>query len=623
MKYFHFSVISFLIVLCSRFLVCDGVAGNETILVVGAAGFVGCHAAAGLVSRGWNVVAVDGFTVESNLMKRYRTWQLLIDMDIEVDRMNICAIEVKTLFQNNNVKHVVFLESETPCIEKVLVSWNEHIASLKQVFDVSSYRPTFVYVTHHSSSEKVVLATNRGEEGGLLVQITADTVYGPMDSSTEPLLQKSGISPIYMMDVINTIQLVVEHGWEYVKNTHIRTLQVALVSSATIEPVQHGKGNEHNLSWVHKVRDKQRIDDMHSSLLQSLIHQNEVNAKEKKELNVTVHLNATSEGEILGSLQWYKEVPALLMPCASECAATLHDCIVTGYDSVIPMTKSLTRECHVVLYTIGIHRNQSSLKTIQSKDTISTFCNLAFIHQNSPLSESAGQVHKGWTLVRVQGLDAFQSARKASRLPKLNPARFFAPNVQYAVYFDSSSSPTFHPSDVAAQMLSKDKMKRAGVLMFHHPTLMYYGPNSMRSAMEEAELAKTRSSMASRLEHQKVAYEIATKKALQGTKNTIMPTALFIIWDLHSRAAHEFRCEWYSEYLLWGDRDQVALFFILARASHALKSTNAALDEWIPLSKSPRPMHLRLLLGKNEKYPFFIKGEDDEKGYPVSSLHSG
>ena len=159
--------------------------------------------------------------------------------------------------------------------------------------------------------------------------------------------------------------------------------------------------------------------------------------------------------------------------------------------------------------------------------------------------------------------------------------------------------------------------------MFHHPTLMYYGPNSMRSAMEEAELAKTRSSMASRLEHQKVAYEIATKKALQGTKNTIMPTALFIIWDLHSRAAHEFRCEWYSEYLLWGDRDQVALFFILARASHALKSTNAALDEWIPLSKSPRPMHLRLLLGKNEKYPFFIKGEDDEKGYPVSSLHSG
>ena len=69
----------------------------------------------------------------------------------------------------------------------------------------------------------------------------------------------------------------------------------------------------------------------------------------------------------------------------------------------------------------------------------------------------------------------------------------------------------------------------------------------------------------------------------------------------------------YSEYLIWADRDQVALFFILAKASHALNSSSAAFDEWIPLSKSPRSMYLRLLLGKNEKYPFFIKGEDDEK----------
>ena len=630
MTYFHFSLVSVLFVLWGRFYACDGRIGNETILVVGAAGFVGSYATASLVSSGLNVIAIDAFSVESNLMKRYRSWRLLMEMNVNIERLNICVIDMKSFFYEKDVKHVVFLGNESqhgndPCIEKVFHFWNANVAA-----SAIAYNPMFVYMTQQSMTN-LAFASDADGEGGMVVRIVVDVTFGPLDDDapvqgvTKPF--RKSADPTLVIEVANTILLILQHSREYVKNTNIRSIQVNLVSSAIAEPTQQitksilDQHEEKDVSFLQKERNKQQIMDMHLTLLRAFTRTDEV--RTKRRVGVIVRLNLSSEVGTLSGQQRFNNLPVLRMPCASECGTASTDCIVTGYDAVIPTTKALTKECEVVLYTIGIHRNQSSLKMIQAKNKLLTSCSLAFIHKMSPLSQSAGRVYQGWTLVRVHGIESFQSARKASRLPKLNPARFFAPNVQHAVYFDSSSSPTLDPGDVAAQMLSKDKSKRAGVLMFHHPTLMYYGPSSVRSAMEEAELAKSRSSMVGLLELQKMAYEKATEKVLQGTKNTIMPTALFIIWDLHSRAAHDFRCEWYSEYLLWADRDQVALFFILAKASHAQNSTNAAFDEWIPLSKPPRSMYLRLLLGKNEKYPFFIKGEDDEKGYPVSSLHTG
>merc|ERR1711871_65029 len=79
-------------------------------------------------------------------------------------------------------------------------------------------------------------------------------------------------------------------------------------------------------------------------------------------------------------------------------------------------------------------------------------------------------------------------------------------------------------------------------------------------------------------------------------------------------------------------------FFIIAMIQSLKEAISDIFQEWISLGPIERPRrseatqsnlsngvihdsYLRLLLGKNEDYkPFFIKGEDDEKGYPKSTM---
>jgi hypothetical protein len=330
------------------------------------------------------------------------------------------------------------------------------------------------------------------------------------------------------------------------------------------------------------------------------------------------------------------------LPCASECSSP-SDCLPSAYDYATDQSKRITRNCDVVYYTVGLHRLQSTLKKVESSH-MPTECCIAYIASESPLSRIEKSAYNGWSLIRLNlahlNASAFGptslSARKASRLPKINPARFFSAKVRYAVYFDSSSTPTLDPREIKSFMFSnsQDSRKRASVVMFHHPTLMYYGGSAIRSAMEEAEAALPRSGTPAVLVKQKIAYAKASRKSIYRDELSykIMPTALFIIWDLRSKTAHEFRCQWYDEYSLWGDRDQVSLFYTLASITMRHRLKTDVLQEWIPL-RSPSTEtknthgqlpHLRLLLGKGENYsPFFIKGEDDEKGYPKSKMNDG
>ena len=147
--------------------------------------------------------------------------------------------------------------------------------------------------------------------------------------------------------------------------------------------------------------------------------------------------------------------------------------------------------------------------------------------------------------------------------------------------------------------------------------------------MDEAEAALSRSGTPEILKKQKIAYSKASRRSIYRDQLTynVMPTALFIIWDLRSKTAHELRCQWFDEYSLWGDRDQVSLFYTIASITARYRIKTDVLQEWIPLKASStgdKQPHLRLLLGKNENYsPFLIKGEDEEKGYPKNTMNDG
>ena len=83
--------------------------------------------------------------------------------------------------------------------------------------------------------------------------------------------------------------------------------------------------------------------------------------------------------------------------------------------------------------------------------------------------------------------------------------------------------------------------------------------------MEEIEkvLETYGSSQRTMLARQARAYQKASLR--MGLSYHTMPVASFIIHDLHTSIGFKLRCSWLNEYLLWADRDQPPLFFVLAR----------------------------------------------------------
>ena len=73
---------------------------------------------------------------------------------------------------------------------------------------------------------------------------------------------------------------------------------------------------------------------------------------------------------------------------------------------------------------------------------------------------------------------------------------------------------------------------------------------------------------------QRNAYQIATDVSKGALGYHVMPLGSFIIHDLHSEVAATFRCEWSNEYLLWADRDQPPLYYVLAKQAMDRNASN-------------------------------------------------
>jgi nucleoside-diphosphate-sugar epimerase len=599
---------------------------SESILVVGAAGFIGYHVMAALVSDGnirRDVIGIDNYS-PSATYKRQRSWDLLRKFNAHITEIDACdVVKFDKLLDRFSFTHVLDLTHRRyDSLSRNRVCSHQIYNSLSRYTLSNSHSKILLVYISFLNSPFYENSANAPKSGVTVLNIQVDAnIYGPWDrpnssmhvtlnmlknmssmsrSEIEPLPPASGErnpAPqrlIHVSGIIDTVLKVIN------SKDVMTNLTISVESVESISDV---------IDLLHKkklYRSSPFIQERHTHSVSST--------------------KMLLKSRLYETLSWYTNYTHVKLPCASECSSS-RDCFPSRYDDAIVASNRLSSNCDVVFYTVGLHQFQSSLKKVNSPK-ISSSCCIAFILFGSPLSDREKDAYNGWNLIRVHATTGFESARKASRVPKLNPARFFARRVRYAVYFDSSSTPTLNPEDVPEYMTSPDNAKRASVLMFHHPTIMYYGESSVRSAMSEADLAKIRSGMPDRLEEQKHAYEQASLKNdyFDELRYTAMPTALFIIWDLHSMSSHEFRCRWYDEYILWGDRDQVSLFYILAGYASRLNYKSAAFQEWLQISSmtSKIPSYLRLLLGKKEIYsPFFTKGEDSEKGYPKNSMNSG
>ena len=223
-----------------------------------------------------------------------------------------------------------------------------------------------------------------------------------------------------------------------------------------------------------------------------------------------------------------------------------------------------------VLHRCFCIKDLVSLRHVRREDNA---CYIAFVKQDSPIAKKLLAQNYGWDIVRVSSLgsEVLNGARRMSRIPKITPGSFFSTNVKYAVYFDSSLSPIIKPSAIESFMIEEDG-SRVVIAMHAHHLNMRMG--LVRTPMEEIDkvLETYGSSQRIMLARQSKAYQKASLS--MNLSYHSMPVASFIIHDLHTSTGLKLRCSWLNEYMLWADRDQPPLYFVLAKAFQGEKIMN-------------------------------------------------
>jgi hypothetical protein len=325
-------------------------------------------------------------------------------------------------------------------------------------------------------------------------------------------------------------------------------------------------------------------------------------------------------------LKWFvvNSTAMMPLPCASECSS-VYDCFRSGFDKAALTSRALTDGCDVVYYTIGIHREQTGLTDVENK--MSSHCYVAFVKENSPLGRrNPGKLH-GWNIVLINDLNLhlFGVGRRASRIPKISPAHFFARSAKFAVYFDTGSYPKIVPNEVSSYMV--DGEKRVAIAMLFHRMQMA-GWDRVRSPMKEIDHILRANNTAQRTELAKQRDTYQAVVDAKGIEFSVMPVGSFIIHDIKSQHGHKFRCEWLNEYLHWGDRDQPPLYYVLAKLFVDRSWKNRPpYSAFIPIGGRGDSIEFMRLFnhsgGKSSRYlPYFREG--GTRGYNVvSSKNSG
>ena len=280
-------------------------------------------------------------------------------------------------------------------------------------------------------------------------------------------------------------------------------------------------------------------------------------------------------------IEWFRRTESRVFPCASECA-TPRLCFRSTWDSVAETSKELTQGCQNVFYTVAIGDAVDIINPLPKfYEDQSLRCNIAFVNRNSTIvrqgipsdyQRSVEQFHtyENWTMVFVDDFQAFSDPRKPTRVPKLSPGKFFASTVQHAVYFDSKLVLTCDPREYIERMrpVYKDNRGHAvGMLAVH----------IIKTLFQHIDFLLDRSSDRPSITYYDHVLVNQEKAYLEYSERYGMEFANvfdggFLIHNVQSRVARDFRCDWYREYQHWADRDQAAGAFVLAKRTLAMGS---------------------------------------------------
>ena len=564
------------------------------ILLYGAASYLGYHLCVELATRGIPFVPIEYSSNETipTLYKSRRIWHLLLAYDIQVISRESC--DDGTLLRQE-FSHLIYLGNDMACLQYLFTE----VAA-------SANKATIVY-----DSQAMTAAA-------LAKEMNAQSGVSSLGLTLEPASFSLGTWPHANQEPHNSFNLALTNS------SAARELSVTLVRDTTKALIDKvGTLSPRGAGVLNITTEHYIIRPMEMLKRASRMRRGRGGWMGKTGLSAHPKLmNAVRQ-----YLAWSKAFGSQPheFPCAAECSSS-QTCLRTGFDDIIMETRRLTRSCNVVFYTVALHKELASLNMVEREGEEKGgegACYLALVKKDSPIGKQVLERLHGWYLVRVpsQGSESLHGARRMSRIPKITPRRFFSTSVQYAVYFDSTLTPLVKPSAVGSLMVGEKRKERVAIAMHAHHLNMRTG--LVRTPMEEIQkvLDTYGSSERTMLARQSRAYQKASLR--MGHSYRAMPVASFIIHDLHAIVGHKLRCAWLNEYLLWADRDQPPLYFVLANFFR---------------SKSEGKSRTLLDLG-NEEYlkvfnntsgckdcevhyrPFFV--QTGVKGYSIESRNDG
>ncbi|CAM9611942.1 unnamed protein product, partial [Ectocarpus fasciculatus] len=176
--------------------------------------------------------------------------------------------------------------------------------------------------------------------------------------------------------------------------------------------------------------------------------------------------------------------------------------------------------------------------------------------------------YNNWKVVGVGNLAPYYSdGRKSSRIPKLNPGRFFSPDVSYAFWMDTSIILWLPVKEIAAQFLGTGSGKKAVLGATHHPTSI----SIINEADHVMDAYHNKRRFVTLYPELLLQQKDAAEKYLSSYKdlrfNNVFEGAIFI-QDMKSPLTQRFRRRWFREYQKWADRDQISGGFVVAMRNY-------------------------------------------------------
>jgi UDP-glucuronate 4-epimerase len=600
----------------------SGVLANATVLITGAAGFIGYSVASYILQHELGkVIGIDNFNNDYDVGLKYRRSDRLSHWrSMHLIEGDICdSALVRNILQQHNVTHVLHLAAQTgmpkhlhayvPDKMSCFATLFEELHELKANLSGRPF-PRFIYASSLSTygGNIDILSGNAYDSNKWINELLASmyfvdfgiasiglrfsTVYGPWGRpDTTPFHFTENIEQEKNITVYD--QGTTEKGFIYIDDIVSGIIFAMTHPASSAAKMDLGNGNSENKLDLVKVIEQRLGRRARMNYERPEVKPPLRGAAKMTKADKVIPFNpkVRLEEGMRSFIDWYLAYYGVRSLCASECADPKW-CIPSFFDAVLRESVTMTNQCNIVVYTIYIGERNVTLYNPLHEEAVDepTTCYVAFVAKGRLITQPGSL----WKMVPVEIAHSLPwDERQLSRVIKLTPASFFAESVTHAIYVDASIQLVAQPQKLVDMLVHDDgeHPRQAIMMAARHP--VRFDPFAEARVIEHSKKFRNEISYSIRtMNHQISIYKQGEQDHNMSLSNLI--SGGLLVHDIKSASGRGLRCAWSKEYYAGADRDQVSLPWVLTMAAKTAGATLAPEEEWCKIDSAPDG-YLRIL----------------------------